>query len=268
MKLYFIYNKIINTFFCIRTMRNQEELLLSEEKEFFIKKNFNEIAQFYDQFNDAFTFRMHRSWKKKLLKLLNIKNSKNLIDLCCGSGDIAIYAALNSKNPDFYITACDFSEEMLKIMDQRIHKLGLNKKITIKQYNVLNLPSEYTSSFEIATVGYGIRNVKDRIQFFKETYRILKENGKLGILEVGDIKPDFLKPLAHFFMKRIIPLIGWIIHKKKHKMYEYLPSSALVFPPPETIVEELKSVGFSNVIYKRLFFGASIIYIASKKEEK
>lgn len=248
-------------------MINKDETFLSEEKEFFIKKNFNEIAQFYDQFNDAFTFRMHRLWKKKLLKLLNIENSKNLIDLCCGSGDIAIYSALNSKNPDLHIIACDFSEAMLKIMDQRIHNLGLNQKITIKQYNVLNLPSEYTSSFDIATVGYGIRNVKDRIQFFKEAYRILNKNGKLGILEVGDIKPDFLKPIAHFFMKRIIPLIGWIIHKKKHQMYEYLPSSALAFPPPETIVEELKSVGFSKIIYKRLFFGASIIYIALKEEK-
>lgn len=246
-------------------MKNyQDSLPPLEKKESFIQKNFNEIAPYYDVFNDLFTFRMHRNWKKKLLKLLQIDQAKEMIDLCCGSGDIAIYAS--KQNQNLNIVACDFSDNMLKTMYQRIQILEGKSRIKIEKQNVLQLPKEYSSSFDIATVGYGVRNVQDRIQFFKEVYRILKTTGRFGILEVGNIKPKFLQPIAYFYMKFIIPRIGWILHKERHPMYEYLPESAFVFPHPEEIVKELETVGFANVTYYRVFFGASILYLAYKKQ--
>ncbi len=236
-----------------------------EEKENFIRKNFNEIAIHYDTFNDLFTFGLHRKWKKKLITLLNISNAKNAIDLCCGSGDIAIFMTHPEfKNPNLQIIACDFSEGMLEIMEKRIRNHNLWNRIEIRKENVLYLPDWFERKFDIATVGYGIRNVKDRMQFFREVYRILKKNGKLGILEVGNIEPKIIQPFAHFFMKYIIPLIGYILHRKKHQMYNYLPVSALEFPEPQMIIKELESVGFKNITLKRLFFGASVIYIAEK----
>ncbi len=245
--------------------KNQFSLPPTEKKEEFIRKNFNEIAPYYDTFNDLFTFGMHRNWKKKLLNQLHIDQAEDMIDLCCGSGDLSILACIQNKN--LKIVACDFSENMLEIMKQRIEPLEGNHRIKIKKHNVLRLPKNYTSSFDIATVGYGIRNVRDRIQFFKEVYRILKSPAKFGILETGNIEPKFLQPIAHFYMKFIIPIIGWILHKKRHPMYEYLPNSALAFPSPKEIVKELESVGFQNVTYQKVFFGASILYIAHKKKQ-
>ncbi|MFN3604982.1 MAG: ubiquinone/menaquinone biosynthesis methyltransferase [Leptonema sp. (in: bacteria)] len=244
-------------------MKSPFSLPTIEKKEEYIQKNFNEIAPYYDIFNDLFTFGMHRSWKVKLLKFLNLKDAETMIDLCSGSGDIALYATKQGKH--LKIVACDFSEEMLKILNKRVELLNLKDRIEIKKYNVLKLPKSFTSKFDVATVGYGVRNVKDRIQFFKEVYRVLKKKGKFGILEVGEIKPSFLEPIAHFFMKYFIPLIGWILHRKKHPMYQYLPYSALAFPEPEQIVQELNSVGFKNITFYRVFFGASILYIAHKE---
>lgn len=245
-------------------MKNISLLPNKEEKESFIKKNFNEIAEHYDRFNDLFTFGMHRAWKRKLIRLLNIEKAKNAIDLCCGSGDIAILMANPEYNPELQIVACDFSEGMLSVMERRVRKTDIWKRIEIRKENVLSLPKWFTEKFDVATVGYGIRNVKDRNQFFKEVYRILKPQGRLGILEVGNIEPSWIRPFAHLFMKYIIPLIGYILQGKKHEMYNYLPASALEFPPPNVIIEELKSVGFNHIQFKRLFFGASVIYVAYK----
>ncbi|GIX42497.1 MAG: demethylmenaquinone methyltransferase [Leptospiraceae bacterium] len=245
-------------------MKNIQILPSKEDKEIFIKNNFDEIAKNYDKFNDLFTFGMHRAWKKTLINMLHVEDAKNAIDLCCGSGDLAILMGNPNLNKDLQIVACDFSEGMLAVMEKRIRKSNIWNRIEIRKENVLSLPSWYNNKFDIATVGYGVRNVKDRIQFFKEVYRILNDKGRFGILEVGTIEPKWIRPFAHFFMKHIIPLIGYILQGKKHKMYDYLPASALEFPPPETIINELESVGFKNIHYKRLFFGASIIYIAYK----
>ncbi len=239
--------------------------LINGDKETFIKTNFNEIAQNYDTFNDLFTFGMHRKWKRKLLDQLNVSEANRAIDLCCGSGDIAMMMMDKKyKNKKLRIVACDFSEGMLEVMEKRIRKNNLWENIEIRKENVLNLPDWFENSFDIATVGYGIRNVKDRIKFFEEVYRILKKGGKFGILEVGTIKPNWIRPIAYFFMKNIIPIIGYILQRKKHKMYDYLPASAIEFPEPEYIVDELKSVGFKNIYYKPLFFGASVIYVCNK----
>ncbi len=240
-------------------------IIRNEDKETFIKTNFNEIAKNYDTFNDLFTFGMHRKWKRKLLDELEINKAERAIDLCCGSGDIAMMM-LHPKyqNKNLRIVACDFSEGMLEVMEKRLRKNNLWENIEIRKENVLNLPQWFENSFDVATVGYGIRNVKDRMKFFQEVYRILKVGGKFGILEVGTIKPDWIRPFAHFFMKHIIPWIGYILQGQKHKMYDYLPASALEFPEPEYIVNELKSVGFKNIYYKPLFFGASIIYVCNK----
>lgn len=236
-----------------------------EEKEAFIKTNFDEIAENYDTFNDLFTFGMHRIWKKDLIKLLNISKAKFAIDLCCGSGDIAILMANPKLNPSLHIVACDFSEGMLEVMEKRVRKTPFWDRIEIRKENVLSLPNWYKNKFDIATVGYGVRNVKDRILFFKEIYRILNKNGRLGILEVGKIEPKWIRPIAHFYIKNIIPLIGYLLQGKKHPMYEYLPASTFEFPSPEIIIKELKSVGFKNIYYKKKFFGASVIYIAYKE---
>ncbi len=235
-----------------------------EKKEEFIKNNFDEIAINYDKFNDIFTFGMHRIWKKKLLKLLKVEKSKKMIDLCCGTGDIAIFSYYLNKEEAKEIIGCDFSRGMLNIMEKRLETLNLKDKIKIIEYNVMNISNLYNNYFDIATVGYGIRNVKDRDLFFKEVYKILNQNGKMGILEVGKIEPVFIYPFAYFFIKNIIPLIGYILQRKKHEMYDYLPSSSFEFPPPEIIKQEILSSGFRKVSYKRLFFGASVIYIAEK----
>lgn len=233
-----------------------------QDKAEYIQKNFDDIAEKYDLFNDLFTFGMHRRWKKLTVKLVQAQQSNCSMDLCCGSGDLAILLA--KANPTAKVIAADFSQGMLSVLKKRIQETEIEKQIEIRKEDATKLPTEFKNSFDVVTTGYGIRNVTDREICFNQVFTVLKSGGRYGILEVGSIRPRILEPFAFFFMKYIIPRIGYLLQGRKHEMYEYLPQSAFVFPEPEQIVAELTSAGFSNVKFQRLFFGASILYTAIK----
>lgn len=235
-----------------------------QEKARYIQKNFDEIAARYDLFNDLFTFGMHRLWKRRTIRSVQIMEAAQALDLCCGSGDLAILIA--KSNPHCRTVAADFSTGMLSVLERRIRGTELEDRIEIRQEDATALPASYTERFDVVTTGYGVRNVADRQRCFEEIFRVLKPGGRYGILEVGSIRPEFLEPFAFFFMKHIIPRIGYLLQGGRHEMYDYLPHSAFAFPEPEEIVKELEQVGFRSITYRRLFFGASILYVAVKPE--
>jgi len=232
------------------------------DKADYVQKNFDEIADQYDRFNDLFTFGMHRLWKRKTIKAVDAKSAATALDLCCGSGDLAILSA--KANPAIQVVAADFSPQMLSVLTRRIAGVDFKDRIEVRKEDATQLPASFTNQFDIVTTGYGVRNVTNRHQCFSEVFRSLKPNGRYGILEVGSIRPKFIEPIAVFFMKYIIPRIGYLLQGQKHEMYDYLPHSAFAFPEPEVIVEELAQVGFQNIRFQRLFFGASILYVATK----
>lgn len=232
------------------------------EKADFVQKNFDEIATSYDRFNDLFTFGMHRLWKRKTIRAGGIRNAKEALDLCCGSGDLAIFMA--KANPQVHVVAADFSEGMLSVLRRRLDHEGLGRRIEPTHGDATALPADYAQRFDLVTTGYGIRNVTDRSRCFSEVFRVLRPGGRYVILEVGSIRPRILEPIAFFFMKHIIPRIGYFLQGGRHQMFDYLPHSAFAFPEPEQISEELHRAGFREISFKRLFFGASILYRAVK----
>lgn len=232
-----------------------------DQKADYVRKNFDDIAASYDRFNDLFTFGMHRLWKRKTVRAANIKQARSALDLCCGSGDLAILMA--KANPDLQVVAADFSEGMLAVLRHRLERERIDCVEAI-QGDATDLPADFSNRFDAATTGYGIRNVTDRSRCFSEVLRVLRPGGRYAILEVGSIRPRFLEPVAFFFMKHVIPRIGYLLQGERHEMYDYLPHSAFAFPEPEEIAAELAAAGFTNVTWKRLFFGASVLYRAVK----
>lgn len=235
------------------------------EKAEFVQKNFDEIAASYDRFNDLFTLGMHRFWKRRTIRAVGVRQAKTALDLCCGSGDLAILMA--RANPAVQVVAADFSDGMLSVLRRRLNREGLDHRIEPTRGDATALPPDYTGRFDIVTTGYGIRNVTDRSRCFSEIFRVLRPGGRYGILEVGSIRPRFLEPFAFFFMRHVIPRIGYFLQGARHEMFDYLPHSAFAFPEPEQIARELELAGFRDISWKRLFFGASVLYRAEKPAE-
>ena len=249
-----------------RSRKQNYTLPENNVKEKYIRQNFNAIAAKYDLFNDAITFGRHRHWKKQCVRALKLGQKKpaRVIDLCCGSGDLTLilarYLAKNS-----HITAIDFSEAMLAILRQRLANNSFpEKKIEILEGNIMQMDFSTDNNFDGAVIGFGLRNVLNRKECLTEIRRILKPGAALAILDVGRVSLPLISSLHSLYFERITPLIGSLIHGKKHEMYDYLPASAKNYPAQQELVAELEEVGFRNVTYQNFMLGASALHVAWK----
>ena len=224
-----------------------------------VRKMFNDIAPKYDFLNHFLSAGIDKCWRRKTIRLLKPYNPKQILDIATGTGDLAIKAL--SLNPDL-VTGVDISEEMLKIADKKIEKKKLKNKISLLQASSEALPFA-NSTFDAATVAFGVRNFKNLEKGIEEIYRVLKKGGVVAILEFSTPSSFPVKQLYLFYFKRILPFIGKIVSKNKNA-YIYLPETVLAFPQGKEFTGLLEKIGFSNVKYLRLSLGISTIYLAEK----
>lgn len=233
-----------------------------------ICKGFNELAPVYDRFNDWITLGLHRLWKRKLIVLSKLKRGGGgqVLDLCCGTGDISLLFAKHL-GPRATIFALDFSGEMLAVLKKRLDSYH-NKKnwgqVKILQQDLSSLRNLEASYFELVTIAFGLRNLKNRPSALKEIWRVLKPGKTLLVLDVGKVDSSLLRPFYSFYFEKIVPRIGYLLHGQKHRMYNYLPDSARAYPHPKEICKILKNAGFVQIRYKNLLCGSAVIHIAHK----
>lgn len=219
-----------------------------------MKSMFNDIAKNYDFLNDVMTFFTQKSIKNSAINSLK-PNHSNILDVCTGTGDIAIMLA--KKFPNASITALDFSLEMLKIAKIKSKNLNIN---FINQ-NALDMPF-LDNSFDLCTISFGLRNLPDITAAIKEIHRILATNGELLIIDLGKPKMNWLYPLI---LDKVIPFLGKIFHENKYP-YQYLVESQKDFPSPQNLSKVLQSVGFADTKIRNFLFGTITALTAEKSK--
>jgi len=194
---------------------------------------FNMIAQKYDFINNIMSFGTHLSVKCACVKSLDIKPHDNVLDLCCGTGDIA--GLIKKIQVSACVTGIDFSENMIDI--------AKDKHPTVKflQGDATSLPYE-DNTFDIVTMGFGLRNIQNAEKAVEEVYRILKPNGKFLHLDFGE------KNIISKIYDKITPLIVSRFTDNA-PAYSYLIKSRQIFPTPTELIKDFESKGFS--LYKR-----------------
>ncbi len=216
--------------------------------EYEIKNMFSKISKKYDFLNHLLSFGQDIYWRKKVAYLVSLYSPGKVIDLACGTGDLAIEINKKIKKNIFGL---DFCYEMLEI-----GKRKTNNVIFING-DAVNLPIK-DEIFDIVTIGFGIRNIPKRDKALKEFYRILKYNGVLIILEFS-IPENFL---FRFYFQKVLPLIARIFSNKE--AYEYLPASVIKFPSPSQFKKEIEKVGFTEIKIYSLSLGTVKIYECKK----
>lgn len=200
---------------------------------------FNMIAKKYDLANNIMSFGMQKYCKNSAIKMLDIKSNSNVIDLCCGTGDLS--AIIKKFNSDCQITGIDFSENMLKIAKSK------HKNIQFWQGDVTNLPYE-DNFFDIAVMGFGLRNILNAEKSVEEVYRVLKPNGQFLHLDFGR------KNLPSKIYEIITPIFTKIFTDNP-KAYSYLIKSKREFPEPQDLIKDFESKGFKLKKRKDFIFG-------------
>lgn len=219
-----------------------------------MKSMFNDIAKNYDFLNDVMTFFTQKSIKNSAINSLK-PNHSNILDVCTGTGDIAIMLA--KKFPNASITALDFSLEMLKIAKIKSKNLNIN----FINNNALDMPF-LNNSFDLCTISFGLRNLPDITAAIKEIHRVLATNGELLIIDLGKPKMNWLYPLI---LDKVIPILGKIFHENKYP-YQYLVESQKDFPSPQNLSKVLQSVGFADTKILNFLFGTITVLTAEKSK--
>ncbi len=217
------------------------------------KKIFDSISQNYDLINKIISFGLHKRWKSDFIKLSDLTGS--IIDLATGTGDIAI--EMKKKFPDTKIVGYDPSKKMLDIAKTK----DSSSDIDFIQGFCEDMPFE-DSSFNFATITFGIRNTKSINKSLKEIHRILKGNGTLMIMEFSKTQNFIIENLYNVYLNYIIPFIGRLF--SKYSEYKYLATSIEGFYTKDEMNEILRNNNFKVIKNVEYNFGLVTIYIAVK----
>lgn len=225
-----------------------------------VEEMFNNIAPKYDFMNHLLSIGIDVGWRKKAIALLKKKNTKTILDVATGTGDMAIMAAklLDVEK----ITGIDLSENMLELGRKKIEKEGLKSKIELQKGDgeTINFPD---NSFDAVMVAFGVRNFEYLENGLREMQRVLKPGGTLVVLEFSTPQFMFSRKLYNLYMGIVAPEIArWF--KQNKAAYKYLNNSANAFPNRKNFLSLLNTAGFINTHYKPLSLGICCIYTGGK----
>lgn len=223
---------------------------------------FNKIAPEYDKMNNIISFGTHKLWRQKVMSKMTFPTGANIIDLATGTADWALALAEKSDQTS-KITGLDFSEEMLTVGQKKVDVSDFADKIKLVQGDAMALPFE-DATFDIVTIGFGIRNLPDPIKGLTEMYRVLKPGGQLVILETSQPDNPLVKPFWQLYFGKVMPTFGRIFAKGKYQEYKYLDETTEQFMDYMTLGQALLKVGFAKVTISRFNLGAAAAHYASK----
>ncbi|KST66941.1 bifunctional demethylmenaquinone methyltransferase/2-methoxy-6-polyprenyl-1,4-benzoquinol methylase UbiE [Mastigocoleus testarum] len=206
---------------------------------------FDRIAPVYDQLNDWLSLGQHRIWKEMTVKWSRASWGNTCLDLCCGSGDLAFRLARRvGKSGKVY--AVDFSAQLLGIAKQRYQSQYPQPSIAWIEADVLDLPFE-DNQFDAATMGYGLRNVKDISLCLKEIYRVLKPGATAAILDFHRPESPLMRSFQEWYLNNIVVNVATNMNLKEE--YAYISPSLDRFPIGSEQVNLSLQVGFEQAVH-------------------
>lgn len=226
-----------------------------------IWKMFDTISKTYDKTNRLMTFGLDLYWRRKMASFLPAGHNLCLLDCATGTAD-QIISLMKSSNKIEKAFGIDLSEEMLEIGRSKLSKKPFHKKVQLQNASALALPFS-DETFDCVTLSFGIRNVTDVELCLREILRVLKPGGRALILETSLPKAKLLKTFHLFYIRKILPLVGGWISKKK-QAYKYLNKTAETFPHGKTFCNLMEQAGFESVQHNPMTFGVVSIYQADK----
>ncbi len=216
---------------------------------------FSQIAPRYDLINDLQSFGLHRAWKRRLVKMANVKAGERALDVCCGTGDIAF--ALSRSGAE--VTAVDFSEPMLDVARQRLARSPQsairNPQFLHGDAQRLDFPE---NTFDMVTVGYGLRNLASWETGLREMHRVVKPGGRLLVLDFG--KPDNAawRVIYLGYLRFLVPVFGRIFCGDA-ATHAYILESLTRYPAQRGVADAMRRLNCRDVRITNPLWGAMSI---------
>jgi len=220
-----------------------------------VREMFSRLAGRYDVVNDVMSFGLHRVWKKQTVRLaLDGRHGViRWLDLCCGTGDLCFRA----ERENVRVCGADFTLPMLAVARRRkIEQRGTSRFL---QADALRLPFA-DGSFDVISVGYGLRNLADPERGLTEMRRVLAPGGRAVILDFGKPENPVAGALYQGFLYTMMPAVGWLFHGDP-QTYLYIPESLKRYPGQRGVQEMMRRAGFVHARYEEKLLGTMGINI-------
>jgi demethylmenaquinone methyltransferase/2-methoxy-6-polyprenyl-1,4-benzoquinol methylase len=228
-----------------------EEALAERQEN--VRQLFTRIAVRYDLINDLQSFGLHRYWKRAVIRRAGPLNGKRILDLCCGTGDLAFGLA----GPERQVIGLDFTVAMLR--QAMVRAEGSKRPVFFVQGDAQQLPFP-DCSFDVVTMGYGLRNLADWRKGLSEIHRILVPGGKVLILEFGKPPSPLLRSAYFSYLKFFVPLLG-LTFAGDLAAYRYILDSLQRYPGQDGVDQELQRLNFATAEVVNILGGTMSINI-------
>ena len=234
---------------------------------------FAAIARRYDLLNDLQSFGLHRRWKCRVANLAAAASGARALDLCCGTGDIAFALARRGAET----TGLDFSEKMLEVAAARCRKITPHSALRppsvaellrrtgtphFLQGDAQQIPFP-DNSFDIVTVGYGLRNLAGWERGLDEMFRVARPGARLIVLDFGKPPNALWRRIYFTHLKISVPLIGWLFCGNA-QAYAYILESLKHYPAQAGVEAKMRGLKLANVRGINLLGGAMAINYGEK----
>ena len=216
-----------------------------------IQTLFNRIAPAYDQLNQVMSLGLHQIWKGMTVRWARPPKGGQVLDICCGTGDLALQLALQVGSQG-RVYGLDFASEMLDIAEARAKSLRPDYQFTWQQGDALQLPFP-DQHFDSVTMGYGLRNVTDIPQAFREIWRVLRPGGWAAILDFHRPNNTQAQAFQKFYLSQVVVPMATRLGLENE--YAYILPSVETFPNSDEQLRLAANAGFSERYFYPLVFG-------------
>jgi len=231
-----------------------------------VREMFTQIAPRYDLLNHLLSLQLDRLWRTRTARLLHSildRPDALVLDLCCGTGDLAFALSRAGKAR---IVGVDFAHSMLVRAREKSTALapspnqGSTSPMPFFEADALRLPFA-SASFDLVTSAFGFRNLANYEAGLREIQRVLKPGGTIAILEFTEPPDGLLGDFYRWYFYRVLPRIGGLISGDR-SAYTYLPKSVARFFRPPELAALLSALGYQSVDYRVWTLGTVALHTA------
>lgn len=223
-----------------------------EAKSSYVNELFSALAKRYDVMTDAWTLGLHRLWKRQAMKLCAVRPGDQVLDVATGTGDLAFMEKV-AVGPQGRVVGVDSCVPMLQVARRR-----QRVAVDFQEGDAMDLQFP-DASFDVVTIGFGLRNVADRSQALREFQRVLRPGGRLMVLDFSTPTSKVLKGVHDLAYFRVMPTLGWAFawHRDAH---HYTADSIRTWVSRDQLSELMRAAGFVDAHYISLSTGFATVH--------
>ena len=232
-----------------------------QAKRQYVRKLFATIADRYDLITAVLSYGQDSRWKAKLVSIADVRAGERALDLASGTGDIAFAVAARGAKT----VGLDITHRMMQLAQAKIRQEPARRNLGGGGFitgDMTSLPFR-SSSFDLVTTGYGLRNVPDLNAAIDEIARVLRPGGRLLSLDFNRPENPLVRAAYLAYLTIVGSALGWILHRDPDT-YRYIPASIRRYPGARGVADRLAAGGFDHVTVIPLLFGLMSLHLAQR----